>query len=50
MRTARFSDAVFHNKLNRPPWTEIPQKEHGTRDKDPLEGTWDQAASQEVIS
>ena len=41
------------------PWRETSQKEHGTRDKDPLEGTWDerhrppggtrdQAARQEV--
>ena len=27
-----------------------PQKEHGTRDRDSLEGTWDQAARQEVTS
>ena len=27
-----------------------PLKEHGTRDRDPPEGTWDQAARQEVIS
>ena len=27
-----------------------PQKEHGTRDRDPLEGTWDQEARQEVTS
>ena len=25
-------------------------KEHGTRDRDPLEGTWDQVARQEVTS
>ena len=34
----------------RPPWAETPQEEHGTRDTDPLEGTWDQAARQEVTS
>ena len=28
----------------------LPLKEHGTRDRDPPEGTWDQAARQEVIS
>ena len=29
----------------------LPWKEHGTRDRDPLsEGTWDQAAGQEVTS
>ena len=27
----------------------VPPKEHGTRDRDPLEGTWDQAARQEDI-
>ena len=27
-----------------------PKKEHGTRDRDPQERTWDQAARQEVTS
>ena len=31
---------------NMGPETETPQKEHGTRDRDPLEGIWDQAARQ----
>ena len=36
-------------------WTETPWKEHGTRDRDPLEGTWeegiwDQATKQEMAS
>ena len=30
--------------------TETCWKEHGTRDRDPLEGTWDQAARQGVTS
>ena len=40
-----------------PPWKEHgtkdrdpPWKEHGTRDRDPLEGTWAQAAREEVTS
>ena len=32
------------------PWIETPWKEHGIRDRDPLEGRWDQAARQEVTS
>ena len=35
--------------LGSPP-TENPCKEHGTRDRDPPEGIWDQAARQEVTS
>ena len=29
-------------RRNMGPETETPWKEHGTRDRDPLEGTWDQ--------
>ena len=36
--------------IMRPPGYRPPWKEHGTRDRDPLEGTWDQAAKQEVTS
>ena len=32
------------------PGTENPWKEHGTRDRDPMEGTWDQTARKEVTS
>ena len=35
---------------DRHPQTDIPQKEHGTRDRDTSKGIWDQAARQEVIS
>ena len=42
MLIAHFSDSGGSRD---PPW-----KEHGARDRDPLEGTWDQAAKQEVIS
>ena len=31
-------------------WTETLWKEHGTRHRDPLEGTWDHAARQEMTS
>ena len=32
------------------PMDKDPQKEHGINDRDPSEGTWDQAARQEVTS
>ena len=38
------------NPLDRDPLTETPQKEHGTRDREPPQGTWDQAARHEVTS
>ena len=55
MRTTHFSNSGegssyrdphwTETPLDRDPhWTETPQKEHGTRNRDPLEGTWDQAA------
>ena len=34
----------------RPHWTENPWKEHRTRDRDPIKGTWDQTAKQDVTS
>ena len=37
-------------RKNMRPGTETPWKEHGARDRGPLEGTWDQAARQEVTS
>ena len=61
MHTACFSDfgrggfhyRDTHGQRSVPPaaWTETPWKEHGTRDRNLLlEGTWDQAARQEVVS
>ena len=64
MYTADFSDSLYRGPLDkdpqtetplqRPPrqrpWTKNPWKEHGARNRDWLEGTWDQAARQEVTS
>ena len=49
MHTARFSDSGG-SPYRDPSLGQRPQKEHGTRDRDPLEGAWDQAARQEVTS
>ena len=54
MRTAHFSDSrglPTETPWTETPWTEtLPQKENGSRDRDPLKGTWNQGAGQKVTS
>ena len=50
MRTAHFSDSKVSSYRDFPGQRPPPAKEHGARGRDPLEGTWDQAARQELIS